>query len=169
MAAMLDEASETIRQAIHSTRDLVFDLSSPLLNEIGLEAAVAEWLEEKVAKRYGLETEFIGAGQPLSLDDDVRAMLFRSVRELLANVIRHAQADKVSVRVERSWAGLGIVVQDDGVGFDPEASARMAEGKTGFGLFSMRERMSDLGGALEIVSEPGAGCMVILTVPSSTD
>jgi signal transduction histidine kinase len=143
----------------------VFDLSSPVLNEIGLEAAISEWLEEQVEKKHGLQTEFICDDQEPELDEDMRAILFRNVRELLSNVVRHAGASAVSVRLERVGDMTIVVVEDDGIGFDPLAASEATDRKGGFGLFSIRERMLDLGGALEIVSEPGHGCTAIMTAP----
>jgi PAS domain S-box-containing protein len=163
VAAILDDTSASLRQAIQDTRDLVFDLSSPVLNEIGLAAAISEWLEEQVEKKHGLQTEFICDDQEPELDEDMRAILFRNVRELLNNVVRHAGANKVSVRMERVGDTAIVVIQDDGVGFDTRAASEATDRKGGFGLFSIRERMLDLGGALEIVSEPGQGCMAIMT------
>jgi signal transduction histidine kinase len=158
----LDETSEAIRQAVGSIRSLVYELSSPSMNEIGISAAISEWLAEQIQKKHGLKTEFIDEYGRVPLDDDVRAMLFRSVRELLTNVVKHAQAKKVTVDIKTTDSSLNIMVQDDGVGLDYEKeSAKISH----FGLFSIRERMSDLGGSLEIVSEPGKGTKVILSMP----
>ena len=159
LTALLEEISETMLQATQDTRNLVSELSSPSMNEIGLAAAISEWLEEQIGKRHGLKTECIDDGQKKPLDDDMRAILFRNVRELLTNVVKHAQASKVTVRLEQADAGLKVIVQDEGVGFDPRAASR------GFGLFSIQERMADLGGSLEIVSEPGKGCTAIMIAP----
>ena len=165
LTAALDDVSESLRDALQEARHLVFDLSSPSMNEIGLGAAVSEWLREHVEKRHGLKTEFADACGDVSMDDDIRAMLFRSVRELLANVVKHARANRVRVDLSQEDAYLRITVWDDGIGFDPETVSGMIGHEGGFGLFSVRERMSDLGGALEIVSEPGNGCQAILTAP----
>jgi signal transduction histidine kinase len=168
-AAVLDDLSESMLKAVQDIRHLIFELSSPSMNEIGLGAAISEWLEEKVGNRHGLETEFIDHipdSKRRSLDDDVRAVLFRNVRELLANVVKHAQAKKVTVRLELANTDVHLSVEDDGVGFDATDSARGLQRDGAFGLFSIRERMGDLGGSLEIVSEPGKGCRATLTVPS---
>jgi signal transduction histidine kinase len=165
LVARLGEASESVRSAIQDTRELVFDLSPPLLNEIGLEAAVAEWLEAEIGAKHDLRTEYVDDGREKPLDEDVRAILYRNVRELLTNVVRHAHARQVSVRVERTGAQVVIVVQDDGVGCDPNEMSGTTQRSGGFGLFSIQERMADLGGSLEIVSAPGQGCTATLTAP----
>jgi signal transduction histidine kinase len=136
------------------------------MNEIGLTAAISEWLEEQIGKRHGLETELIDNGRKEPLDDDTRAILFRNVRELLANVVKHAEAKKVSVCLEDGYDSLSIVVKDDGIGFNRSEISNAVTLKGGYGLFSIKERMADLGGSLEIVSEPGKGCTAILTAPT---
>lgn len=165
LLAILADISESLLAAIQDTKDLIFDLSSPLLNEIGLGAAISEWLELEVEKKHGLKTEFIDHSSNIMLDEDVRAILFRNVRELLINVVRHAGAGKVSVRLEAAGDKINLIVEDNGVGFDPDAALREAERDAGFGLFSIQERMSDMVGAFVIESEPGHGCKAILSMP----
>ena len=165
--AILEDISESLLQAVQDTREIIYDLSPPQMNEIGLAAAISEWLEEQIEKRYGLKTELIDDGRKKPLDDDMRAILFRNVRELLTNVVKHAYANQVSVSMENTDGFLKIVVQDDGIGFDYDSEFQAVKSESGFGLFSVQERMSDLGGSLEIVSEPGKGCTAILRVPLS--
>jgi signal transduction histidine kinase len=142
------------------------------MHSIGLRAAISEWLEDQIEKRYGIKTEFfdnIDGGQAKVLDENVRAILFRNVRELLINVVKHAQASQVSILMEHTNDALKIVVQDDGIGFDSRELFQTGGITGGFGLFSIEERMTDLDGALEIVSQPGKGCKAILTVPLRSD
>jgi PAS domain S-box-containing protein len=172
LAARLDEISENLRKAIHDTRHLIFDLSPPAMHQIGLGAAVSEWLEEQIEKRYGIKTEFfdnIEQRYRKTLDDNVRAILFRNVRELLINVVKHAQANQVSVSMEITDGALKTVIQDNGIGFDQSSEIQNVKSEEGFGLFSIKERMADLGGALKIESQPGKGCKAVLTVPLSID
>ncbi|RLC12804.1 MAG: hypothetical protein DRI24_16920, partial [Deltaproteobacteria bacterium] len=172
LTAKLDDISETLREAVHDTRHLMFELSSPTMHSIGLRAAISEWLEEEMGKRYNLKTKFIDnidEGQTKVLDENVRAILFRNVRELLVNVVKHAQASQVSILMEHTNDALKIVVQDDGIGFDSRELSQTGGITGGFGLFSIEERMSDLGGVLEIESQPGKGCKAILTVPLRSD
>lgn len=164
----LKEVSESILQTAKETRHLIFDLSSPLMNELGLSSAIAEWMEEEIKKRHGLETNFIdtrGVGYKKTLDDNVRAVLFRNVREALTNAVKYAHATKVLVRLSNVGENLEISVQDNGVGFDPSKISQNSIEEGGFGLFSIQERMTDMGGALEILSEPDKGCKIVLTIP----
>jgi signal transduction histidine kinase len=168
LAAKLDDVSEILREAVQDTRHLIFDLSPPAMHEIGLGAAISEWLDDQIGKRYGLKTEFfdnIDQSYRKTLDDNVRAILFRNIRELLINVVKHAQANQVTVLMEVTDGVLKIVVQDDGIGFDSGELSQPEGIKGGFGLFSIEERMTDLGGAFEIESQPGKGGRAILTVP----
>ena len=146
----------------------MFDLSPPLLDELGLSAAVVEWLETQVGQRYNIETAFLDERDDHFehlIEESARAILFRNVRELLINVVKHAQSNKVSVHLKNSNDRMKIIVEDDGIGFDPEAAIQSGPLNGGFGLFSIQERMTDLGGSFEIASEPGKGCKATLTVP----
>ena len=165
---LVKDISNIMLQALQDTRSLIFELSSPSMNEIGLGAAISEWLEEQIEKRHGLKTEFsdtIEKEHRKALDDNVRALLFRNVRELLTNVVKHARAKKVSVYLKENANGVTVVIEDDGTGFDPEAVKTRNGKQGGFGLFSIHERMTDLGGTFDIQSSPGRGCRVVLTVP----
>ena len=165
LLTILEESSDSLRDVINETQNLVFDLSSPILNEVGLEAAISEWLEQQVEKRYGLNTEFLVEGSIKPLDEDVKTILFRNVRELLTNVVRHANATKVSVRLDWKEGEIVVVIADNGVGFDPKTASLAVNRESGFGLFSIQERMNDLGGAFSIESKPGQGSKATLSVP----
>jgi PAS domain S-box-containing protein len=161
----LMQVSDAMQRLIDQTRLLVFDLSSPILYELGFEAAVAEWLNEQVHDKSGIETEFQDDGQPKSLDDDVRMLLFRNVRELLINVIKHSRASKVKVCIRRVDDSIEITVKDNGIGFNPAEAKTMAAKTAKFGLFSIRESVEQLGGRFEIESKPDAGCTATIAAP----
>ncbi|KPK53908.1 MAG: hypothetical protein AMS22_06680 [Thiotrichales bacterium SG8_50] len=162
---LLDLVSQTLIEAIQDTRALTFELTSPLLKELGLAKAIAAWLRDQIGKPYNLETDFLDDGQEKPLKEDEQVILFRNVRELLANVVRHAQATEIRVSIEREVANIIITVQDDGIGFDPGSALQYEYSEDGFGLFSIQERMADFGGSLEIISAPGMGCTAVLTAP----
>ncbi|MGA2324371.1 MAG: PAS domain S-box protein [Sedimentisphaerales bacterium] len=164
-AAEIKEISSSVEKVIQKIRTLTFELSNPLLYVLGLEAAVAEWLSEQVQEKHGIATEFQDDGKAKPLDDDVKMMLFRNVRELRTNCIKHAKASRVKVNIRRIDDSIEVVVEDNGVGFDP-AEVRLMTGKRAkFGLFSIRESLENLGGHFEIESKPGAGCKAIMTAP----
>jgi PAS domain S-box-containing protein len=165
----LDEINNSLGRIIAAMRSLTFDLSSPILYEFGFEEAVAEWLNEQVEKKYGIATEFEDDGLPKPLDDDIRVILFRNVRELLINVVKHARAKKIKVSIQKVGSRIRISVEDDGVGFDSAKAESLITSKEAFGLFSIRERLEHLGGNLEIKSSPGCGCRITITSPLSRE
>ncbi|MEE9369908.1 MAG: ATP-binding protein, partial [Sedimentisphaerales bacterium] len=165
LAKKLKGVCNSLGQAIADTRSLTFDLSSPILYELGFEAAVAGWLSEQIEKKHGITTNFEDDNQPKPLDDDVRVLLFRDVRELLMNVVKHANAKKIKVSMCRVGGDIEVRVEDDGWGFDPKEAVAKAVKTGGFGLFSIKERLEELGGHLEIESEAGCGTKVTLIAP----
>jgi signal transduction histidine kinase len=161
----LEEVCKCLDQVIQDTRTLTFDLSSPILYLMGFEAAAKQWLDAKIQKKHGIKTEFEDDGQYKPLSEDIRAVLFRNLRELLINVVKHAKAENVKVSVCRDDEDIRVRIEDDGIGFDPvEAKSRsIINGK--FGLFSIRERLEQLGGRVEIDSKHGVGSKIVMTAP----
>ena len=167
-AAQISQAILEIRglvdQSVHDTRALLFDLSPVALYELGFEPAV-ESLLERIQAAHGLATRFRTDNRPKPITNDVRVVLFRGVREVLQNVIKHAQARSVGVSVRRDGETVLVEVQDDGVGFEPEKFLSAKDAGGGFGLFDVRERLDYLGGSLTIQSEPGKGTTATLRAP----
>jgi len=164
LAKSLGEIRKVIAEIIESTRSLTFELSPPVLYELGFEAAV-EWLVRQAREQHGLSTEFKGDGKAKALDDDVCVLLFQAVRELLVNVAKHAQARNVMVSTRRVGDEIRVKVEDDGVGFDMSRVSSRDYKTGGFGLFSIRERLSHIGGHLDVESKPGHGTRVTLVAP----
>jgi PAS domain S-box-containing protein len=159
----LGEIHELIEQAIQYTRSLTFELSPPILYELGFEAAV-EWLVEKIREKHGISVSFEDDLQPKPIGNELRVLLFKAMGELMMNIIKHAQAHKVKVAIQREGSNIRIRVEDDGIGFYiPEAN--QLAGVSGYGLFSIRERLRHFGGSLQIQSEPRRGTLVTLLVP----
>lgn len=163
LAASMDEIRRLVEQSIQYTRSLTFELSPPILYDLGFEAAV-EWLGEVIQNQQGMRIEVQTERHPLPMDDEIRVLLFQAVRELLVNVVKHAKAQRAKVTIERMGNHIGIKVEDDGVGLGISPGAPLSSAR-GFGLFSIRERLKYLGGHLEVESEPGRGTQVTLTVP----
>ena len=124
-----------------------------------------EWLAEHFQEQYGIATKFESDSQACSLPDDVKIILFKSVRELLFNVAKHAHARCVTLSIRKDDTRVRISVEDDGVGFDARHVGPLLNENGGFGLFSIRERLNHLGGHLQIESEPGAGARMTLVAP----
>jgi signal transduction histidine kinase len=151
-------------QTIQSTRTLTFEISPPVLYDLGLEPAL-QWLCRQFQKRHGLRAEMTSEGSGPPVADDIQITVFRSVQELLLNAAKHARASSVRVHLARLPAGLRIEVRDDGKGIDLSPEGATMDDHGGFGLFSIRERLRVLGGALGVSSSPGRGAAFTLDVP----
>lgn len=161
-AALQAEVREILAladQANQSARSLTFQLSPPILHDLGFEPAL-QWLVEDVERTYGLAITLEGPEDPSPLAERVRVLLFRAVRELLINVAKHAGATHTRVLLEREDQAIRITVEDDGQAFDPRII-----GSRGLGLSTIRERLSHLGGEMRIASTPGTGTRVTLVAP----
>jgi PAS domain S-box-containing protein len=158
------EIRELIEQAIVDTRSLTFELSPPVLYELGLVPAL-EWLARKIQEEHRIPTRFHDDGQPKPLDENFRVVLFQAVRELLVNVVKHARASHAQVLLRRDSDALRIIVEDDGVGFEMAQASARRESARSFGLFNVRERVEYLGGKVKIRSQPGRGTRVTLIAP----
>ncbi len=161
------EVWDYIEQAIRYTRSLTFELSPPILYELGLEAAL-EWLTEQVHGQHKLSCDFESDGRHKPLSDELRVFLFTAVRELLVNVVKHAQAGRTKVTVRKAKDSISIHVADDGTGFNASRMRASMEENKGFGLFSIRERLHHLGGQMEVKSQRGRGTRAILLAPLQT-
>jgi len=162
-ADILAEVCKSLDTTIQDTKSLTFDLSYPVLYELGFEMAVEGWLVENIQEKHGIATEFYDDGKPKPLDDDISALLFRDVRELLINVVKHAHAQKVKVSIRRINNRIRVTVEDDGIGFNSDEILSSPVRKQGFGLFSIRERLGQLGECFEIESKAGHGTKVAVT------
>ncbi|MBW1854685.1 MAG: PAS domain S-box protein, partial [Deltaproteobacteria bacterium] len=159
---ILSGLSNSLIGTINNTRSLTFELSPPILYQLGLEAAL-EWLAEHTYEQYNIVVSFEDDKQEKPLDEDVKIFLYRAVRELLTNVAKHAQTQNAKVSIEKDIAHIKICVEDNGVGFTP--SSKHSSKEKGFGLFSIKERLDYLGGELEIGSQPGRGTRATLIAP----
>jgi PAS domain S-box-containing protein len=163
-AADLDRIGAMIRESIAISRSLTAELSPPVLRQCGL-AAAFKWLRTWCSEKYGLDVT-VTAEEEVDPGFEISVALFRGVRELLFNIVKHSGVKSAELRMSRpAGGGLEIVVSDQGAGFDPEA-ARAREGISGgFGLFNLRERLELLGGKFGIESSPDAGSRFTLWVP----
>jgi len=160
----VDEIKELVKQTIQDTRSLTFELSPPVLYELGLVAAV-DWLAEQFQLKHNLKCSVESDKKPKPLSQDIEIVLFRSVRELLVNIVKHAEAKRVKITIRVNKKNLRIRVADDGIGFSSETKAARTYQDQQFGLFNVTERIRHLGGSLEVDSQRGRGTMVTLAVP----
>ncbi len=155
----LDEIRGHLSRVIKTTRSFTSELGSRALDELGLEAGV-QWLADKFREQYGLDIE-VHCNLGDSLEPVKKTLLFRVARELLINVVKHARARSVEILLAENNGELQLTVADDGVGLTEAHNGSL----DGFGLFSIGERMRNLGGHLDIDSPPGQGTRVSITLP----
>lgn len=169
-ARSLEEVRRQVESAIQASRSLTFELSSALLYELGLEAALGS-LAERYEKHHGMRVDFAAEAQPptsmrSAVAEDTAVILYRAVRELLRNVVRHAGAKSARVSLERDGNRVRITVADDGVGFDAARAGESCGENGGFGLFSLRQQLASMGGRLEVHSAAGEGSRVVVVAPA---
>jgi signal transduction histidine kinase len=158
-------AIETLTQdAIRTTRTLTVELSPPVLQNEGL-AAAFRWLANHMAETYGLQVQVDAQTDYHSSSEDLQVLLFQLVRELLFNVVKHAGVKEAVVALSDDGDRIVIRVVDEGCGFDPAKLAQMGRGKSGFGLYSVRERLALFGGELSIDTQLYQGVRAIIQVP----
>lgn len=158
------EVRDALDRSIACSRSLTAELSPPVLHEEGLTRAL-EWLAVWMQQNHGLTVEFQGDNHIVPESEEVKVLLFQSVRELLFNTVKHARVRTAQVQLRSINGHIEVTVADAGVGFDPETSVLQAGKIGGFGLFSIRERLDLLGGDLDIDSAPGRGSRFTMRVP----
>jgi signal transduction histidine kinase len=142
---------------------MTFELSPVVLRTLGLRHAIRS-LAGDMQQRYGLSIKIQDDGKEITLDERVVLILFRSVRELLINIVKHARTAKATLSIKKVDNRLQIAIEDRGKGFDlGEQSGQVERGH--FGLFSIRERLAYLGGSFNVRSAPGKGTSVTLNAP----
>lgn len=160
----MDEFKAHIDDAIQYTRELSREISPPTLRMHGLNPAL-QWLAESMQQKQGLDValDLCPGAQPPSVAH--AAMVYRAVKELLYNVVKHSGQSCAKLRSERVDGHLRISVSDEGNGFDPEAVTQKRQAMGSFGLLSIEERVAFLGGSMELSGGPNQGCCVTLTLP----
>lgn len=161
----LAQVDDLLNQSVDASRSLTVSLSPPILYDGGLAAAL-DWLARWMEEKHGLHVQVHSKTQLEPGSEDALVFLFESVRELLFNVVKHAQvSEAVATLREADGNRLCVEVHDDGEGFSPP-DVDEDGGSVGFGLFSIRERLEILGGQFEIETAPGEGVTVRLYAPA---
>lgn len=160
----VEQVDELLNQCITESRSLTVELSPPVLYDAGLGAGLA-WLARQTEEKHGLEVHLQADPDIEPADQGTKILLFQAVRELLFNVVKHAQAVHADVEVTREENLIRVEVRDNGVGFEPGRVNHHAGGRGGFGLFSIRERLELIGGRFEVDSAPGRGSRMVIVAP----
>jgi PAS domain S-box-containing protein len=157
-------AEDLIKEASEKIGDLCFELGSSTLYRLGLHSAILDFCA-RMETRYGLRVDVNDATNGAIFSDTTSAVLFKGVRELLFNVVKHAGVKDVEISICRHDTELSLIVEDHGGGFPHDAETGAVDTGTGFGLFGIGERLRDIGGKLTIKSEPNVFTRVSLRVP----
>jgi PAS domain S-box-containing protein len=157
------EVDKLLDQSITLSRSLVSDLVPPVVFHQETDETL-RWLARQLKETYGLEVQIHAPEAIEAPNREERILLLEIIRELLINVAKHAEASSANVTVVRDEpAGIRALVTDEGVGFDPET--QFAHSQSGFGLLSIKHRLSWIGGELKIDSAPGEGCRIEVRFP----
>ncbi|OAI41645.1 hypothetical protein AYO40_02835 [Planctomycetaceae bacterium SCGC AG-212-D15] len=160
----LEECIGMVDRAVEQVRNLSLDLRPYMLDEFGLEAAL-RWYLDRLAQRSGLTAHFNSLLSVLEIPHEVRNACFRVAQEALTNVVRHADAKEVWMKLQGEEGEVRLEVRDDGAGFEvADALNRAAQGGS-LGLLGMRERVELLGGQVDIESQPEHGTSVRVRLP----
>jgi len=159
----LQTMQSLISETIEQIRTLAHQLRPAALEQFGLPLAL-EALVKQVSENDGLEAICQCNLNSNEVPDELEAVLYRIAQEGITNILRHAHCSRVSLIVERNLHGVTMILDDDGVGFDPSALG-MDNGKRHLGLISMRERAEILGGTLDVYTAPGKGTTIEVQVP----
>jgi signal transduction histidine kinase len=160
---LLSEATNTVREVQAIAQRVIADLSPPGLYELGLEPAL-KWLSVYMRSKDNLQVELHVAADESGIDIDLRVLVFKVIRELLRNVVRHSGVQSATVTVTRSPSQLCVVVEDRGVGFEWQLSLFEPRAH-GFGLWSVADRVREAAGEMTVDTGPGRGCRVTVLFP----
>jgi len=156
---------EILDRSFNLTRSLIVELAPPILHERGLAAAL-ESLGAQTRKQHNIQVSVQADSSANPKEPSVRVFLFRALRELLLNAVKHANGSAVTIRMTRARPDkVQIVIADRGPGFDLAKVDRHEIAPTGFGLLNIRERLTNFGGEFHIESFPGKGSQMTLIAP----
>jgi signal transduction histidine kinase len=158
---LLDDAQRIADGALTTVRDLSHLLHPSLLDDLGLVAAI-EWYVNGLNKRHALRVDLVQQGMDQRLAPEIESTAFRIIQEALTNVVKHANASRCSVHLDRCDDLFRLVVQDDGRGFDPES---IDAAHRRLGLVGIRERATYRGGVARVESSPGRGTRLVVELP----
>jgi PAS domain S-box-containing protein len=142
-----------ITDALENSRKITYDLCPPVLYQLGIIDAM-HWFSDKIEEQYGLTVEFTTNIESIQLDDNKLISIYRSIQEIVTNSIKHAKATIIHIDFKFADEGLSILVSDNGIGFNVEKTLRNKILDSGFGLFTLKERIYNLKGTVNITSKP---------------
>ena len=163
VTSFLSELSPIVDEAIDQTRSLTFELSPPILYELGLSPAI-QWLVDGTHKKQDIKISYLTNPTEIDVNEEISVIVFQTVRELLNNIIKHSQATEAEITLTQDEAFTVVNVSDNGIG-SKAGGDKSQDPETGFGLFNIKERLIYLGGHFYFSSSPGKGTRVSVKIP----
>lgn len=161
----LNRTEETLKKAMDISRSLSHELYPPLLYQSGLTAALT-WYAGQMKKQHNMDVQLDIPSPMRRFPTEIEIFLFQCARELLLNSLRHGKVGSARIGLDYNAGAITLHVTDKGAGFDCRTYMEQDVQREGFGLAMIKQRIETMGGTFEVVSEPGDGCRVTLTLPS---
>jgi signal transduction histidine kinase len=149
---------------LENLRKIIWDLRPSILDDLGLYSAI-RWFARSNLEKASVKVEFCAAKEEMRLPPHIETMLFRIAQEAISNILRHANASKVSIRLWNAEEQVWLEIKDDGCGFDIEKTAKGAVDRKQLGLLGVEERVSLVGGAVKVESAEGSGTCLQVRIP----
>ena len=149
----IDFISSHITDALENSKKITYDLCPPVLYQLGI-IDTMHWLSDKIEEQYKIKVKFTTNIESIKLDDNKLISIYRSVQEIITNSVKHAKASLIHIDFKLGDKGLNILISDDGIGFNTEKKLRNKILNSGFGLFTLKERIHNLKGTVNIISKP---------------
>ena len=166
VGTMLEKLAAQVRESIEELRRIAMDLKPPMLDDIGLIATLSWFFREFRSLHPGLALNSDIDIEECDVQPELRTNIFRVVQEAVNNVVKHAGANEIRVRLQRAEREVQLEVVDDGAGFVVDEAGHMAEANSGMGLQGMCDRAESCGGRFCLVSVPGQGTRVFVAWPA---
>ncbi len=160
----LTEGIGIVERVLQQVRNLSLDLRPSMLDDLGLMASL-RWYLDRQSQTSGIKIEFIGDPSIKRLPQEIETTCYRIVQEALTNVLRHARASGIYVKVAPVKKGLGLIIRDNGIGFDVSDAMENARSGGSSGLLGMEERALLAGGEINLKSRPGKGAEIRVFIP----
>jgi signal transduction histidine kinase len=164
----LEHMRTLVTTALREIQHIILDLRPTMLDHLGLVPAL-RWYAESRLDGTGIRFTLREHGEPTRLPTTVETALFRVTQEAINNIARHSRATRAECTLHFTPTQVQVIIKDNGKGFDPKTIFSSNEHRRGLGLLGMQERMSAVGGRVEIESTPGGGALIRLTVPVKMD
>jgi PAS domain S-box-containing protein len=161
----LQSVSDQLESIVEQVQSLTFDMASPSLFSNGLREALNDWLDNEVQSKYSLSVGFQYDDRADGLAEEIQVFLYRAIKELVINVIKHARACRIEIAAALNNDSITVSVKDDGVGMEWNGKGQMKSKGGGYGLLNLRQRIAYMGGSFEVTSTSGQGTRVSFSIP----